>query len=73
MLHTLEVRPLGSGDYRLNLVVENAGFLPTYTSAQGKKRKAIRPVRAELELPDGVKLVNGQRRTDVGPSGRAQQ
>lgn len=65
-LHTLELTPLGSGDYRLNLVVENAGFLPTYTSQQGKKCGQIRPVRAELELSEGVTLVNGKRRMELG-------
>ena len=65
-LHTLEVTPLGGGDYQLNLVVDNTGFLPTYTSQQGKKRAAIRPVRVELVLPEGVSLVNGQRRVELG-------
>jgi murein tripeptide amidase MpaA len=65
-LHTLEVTPLGGNDYRINLAIENSGFLPTCTSEQGKKRKATRPVRAELELPEGVKLVNGKRRVELG-------
>ena len=65
-LHTLEVTPLGEGDYRLNLVVENSGFLPTYTSQQAKKRKAVRPVRLELELPQGARLVSGKRRVELG-------
>jgi murein tripeptide amidase MpaA len=65
-LHKLEVYDLGKGDYRLTLVVQNGGFLPTYTSHQGKKRKAMRPVRAELELPPGVTLLNGKKRTDLG-------
>jgi murein tripeptide amidase MpaA len=65
-LHTLEVTPLGEGDYALNLVVENAGFLPSYTSQQAKNRKAVRPVRVELELPEGVSLVNGKRRIELG-------
>jgi murein tripeptide amidase MpaA len=65
-LHHLEVKPLGDGDYHLNLVVENAGFLPTSTSVLGKNRKAVRPVRAELELPEGVSLVDGRRRVELG-------
>jgi murein tripeptide amidase MpaA len=65
-VHTLDVKALGGGDYHINLVVENTGFLPTFTSQQGKKRKAVRPVRAELELPEGVKLVNGKRRIELG-------
>jgi hypothetical protein len=71
-MHTLTVETLGEGDknhraeYRLNLVVENSGFLPVYTSAQGKKQKAIRPVRVLLDLPEGVLLVNGKRQVELG-------
>ncbi len=64
-IHTLEAVPLGEGNYRINLVVENTGFLPTYTSMQGKKRKAIRPVRTELELSEGVTLRTGKRLTEL--------
>ena len=68
------ITPLGSapGDppktnqYHLNLVVENTGFLPSFTSQQAKERKAARPVRVELELPEGVTLVSGKRRIDLG-------
>lgn len=66
-LHTLSLNRLSDeGDYRLRLVVENSGFLPTYTSAQGRKRVAARPVRAELELPNGVILSSGQPKTEMG-------
>jgi murein tripeptide amidase MpaA len=56
----------GKNDYHVRLVVENQGFLPTYTSEQGKKRKAIRPVRVELELPEAVTLVSGRLRRELG-------
>ncbi len=56
----------GLRDYRLRLVVENRGYLPTNTSAQGKKRTFVRPVRAELELPEGASLLSGKRRTELG-------
>lgn len=62
----LEVTALGEGVYRLNLVVENSGFFSTYTSQQGQKRQAVRPVRLELELPEGATLLNGQRRVEIG-------
>jgi murein tripeptide amidase MpaA len=65
-LHFLQIKSLGGESYHLNLVVENAGFLPTFTSIQGKNRKAVRPVRAELELPEGVILVDGRRRVELG-------
>ena len=65
-IHTLQVKYLGEDSYLINLVVDNTGFLPSHTSQQGKKRKYIRPVRAELELPEGVKLASGKRRVELG-------
>ncbi|MXY92842.1 MAG: carboxypeptidase [Caldilineaceae bacterium SB0670_bin_27] len=66
-VHSLSLDRLSDeGDHRLRLVVENSGFLPTYTSAQGRKRVAARPVRVELELPEGVSLSSGQAKTEMG-------
>jgi murein tripeptide amidase MpaA len=64
-IHTLEVSLLGNRTYRLNLVVENTGFLPTCTSQQGKKRQAARPVFVELKVPDDVTLISGKQHTDL--------
>lgn len=65
-IHTLKVTPISNTLYQLNLVVENTGFLPTCTSQQGKNRQAARPVSVELELPQGVTLINGRQKTDLG-------
>ncbi len=65
-VHTLQVTPLGDSKYHINLVVENSGFFPTFTSQRGKARKAVRPVRVELELPENARLVNGKRRVQLG-------
>jgi murein tripeptide amidase MpaA len=65
-IHELQAQPLGDGKYHLELRVENTGFLPTYTSVQGKNRKASRPVRAELELPDDVAILDGRRKVELG-------
>jgi murein tripeptide amidase MpaA len=71
-IHTLEVTPLGEANvdhrknYRINLVVENVGFLSTHTSQQAKTRRCVRPARAELILPEGAEMVNGKRRVDLG-------
>jgi murein tripeptide amidase MpaA len=65
-IHALDVSKLSEDKYHLNLVVENAGFLPSYTSQQSKSRKSFRPVRVELELPEGVSLTNGKRREELG-------
>jgi murein tripeptide amidase MpaA len=66
VLHTLEVTSLGQDAYRINLVVENSGYLPTYTSQQSQKRHCVRPVRVELDVPENVKIVNGKRRQELG-------
>jgi murein tripeptide amidase MpaA len=65
-IHKLEITRLNGKDYQLNLVVENTGFLPTYTSQQCKKRQAVRPVRVEMDLPERVKLLYGKQRTVLG-------
>ncbi len=66
VIHTLEAKQIATDKYRLCLVVENTGFLPTFTSQQGKTRQVSRPVRVELELPDGVTLASGKRREEMG-------
>jgi len=65
-VHLLTVNPLGDQTFSIRLVVENSGFLPTYTSEQGKKRKAIRPARVEIELPEGARLLHGKPRVELG-------
>lgn len=66
VIHHVKVDPLGDDEYHLVLQVENTGFFSTTTSVQGRNRKAVRPVRAELELPDGVVVVDGKRRVELG-------
>ena len=59
--------PLGDGVWRVRLVVENTGWLPTNVSRKALERKAVRPVEAEIELPDGASLALG----DAAPGARA--
>lgn len=65
-LYDLTVKKIGEDKFHLNLVVENSGFLPTYTSNQGKIRQSARPVRVELDLPAGIILTNGKLREELG-------
>ncbi len=62
----LKADRLDESRYHIELVVENAGFLPTMTSEQAKKRKAVRPVRVELMLAEGNSLVSGKLRQELG-------
>jgi murein tripeptide amidase MpaA len=66
VVHSMEVKNIGKDQYHISLVVENTGFLPTFTSQQGKARKVARPVRVELEIPEGVTLSSGKHREELG-------
>ncbi len=65
-IFALNVNNISENKFHLNLVVENSGFLPSYTSQQCKTRQASRPVRVELTLPDGTVLTSGKHRQDLG-------
>ena len=63
---------LADGAYRIRLVVDNTGWLPTYVTKKAMERKLVRAVVAEIELPDGAELVTGRKREEAGQlEGRA--
>jgi murein tripeptide amidase MpaA len=65
-------QPLGDGAYRLRLVVQNAGWLPTYVTKKAAEKKVSRGVVCELELPEGATLEVGELREERGQlEGRA--
>lgn len=71
-LERFEATALGGGVYRLRLVVENSGWLPSYGSKKALERKVVRGVVAELDLPADAELVTGKRREELGElEGRA--
>jgi hypothetical protein len=71
-LHTAEVKSLGEAVYRVRLVVQNDGWLPTYVTKNALKRKVVRAVVCEIDLPDGAALQSGKLRDEVGQlEGRA--
>jgi murein tripeptide amidase MpaA len=70
----LEVRSFessraGEGSYRLELVLQNAGWLPTAVTQKAVERKAVRPIEITLELPDGARVVSGKEREEAGQLG----
>ncbi len=71
-LHDASVKNLGEGNYRVRVVAQNAGWLPTYITKKALERKAVRGVIVELELPEGATLETGKMREDIGQlEGRA--
>ncbi len=65
-LRTLDINRQGENVYRVVAVVENNGFLPTYTSQRALERNDARPIEAELQLPEGASLIAGERRQELG-------
>jgi hypothetical protein len=65
-LRAVEVTPQGADTWKVRLVVQNSGWLPTYVSKMALKRKLLRGVLAEIALPDGASLVSGKAREELG-------
>ncbi len=42
-IHTLKVTHLAEDEYLINLVIENSGYLPTFTSRQAEKARGRPP------------------------------
>jgi murein tripeptide amidase MpaA len=71
-LHTVEVKPIGRGTYRVRLVVENTGWLPTYVTKKAVEKKVSRGIICEIELPEGAALQSGKPRQELAQlEGRA--
>lgn len=62
----LVVEPLDRGHTRIVVVVENGGFLPTYTSRKALERQDVRPIEVELAVGQDVEIVTGRRWQEVG-------
>lgn len=66
------VEPLGDALYKVRLVVQNTGWLPTYITKKALEKKLVRGVIAEIELPDRATLRTGKPREELGQlEGRA--
>jgi murein tripeptide amidase MpaA len=65
-VRSFESTPVGEGAYRLQLVLANAGWLPTNVTQKALDRKAVRPIDVELELPDGARVATGKEREEAG-------
>jgi murein tripeptide amidase MpaA len=65
-IRSVEVESLGSDSWLIRLVVENTGWLPTSVSEKAVERKAVRPLEAELALPEGGKVIGGEPKVELG-------
>lgn len=68
----VKVDSIAPQTYRLTLVVQNSGYLPSYVSKRAKARGQSRGVVAEIALSDNMTLVSGKQRAMLGEmEGRA--
>ncbi|HLL78587.1 MAG TPA: M14 family metallopeptidase [Ktedonobacteraceae bacterium] len=65
-LHALNVQKQAGDIYHVVAVIENNGFLPTYTSEKALERQDVRPIEVELRLPESASLVSGERWQPIG-------
>lgn len=71
-LRETSVTSLSADSFRVRLVVQNEGWLPTYVTKKALERKTTRGVIAEIILPKGASLVSGKEREELGElEGRA--
>ncbi len=67
-----KVIALGGDSFRIRLVLQNEGWLPTYVTKKALERKVTRGVIAEIALPKGASLEAGKEREELGElEGRA--
>lgn len=66
------VEALGDSTWLVEVVVENAGWLPTNVTKRAVDAGVATPMRATLTLPDGASLVHGRPEVELGQlQGRA--
>jgi len=59
--------PIAENAWKVRLVVQNTGWLPSYVSKRALERKVVRGIIAEIDLPPGAQLFGGgKRREDIG-------
>lgn len=61
-----ETEALSQDLWRVELVVHNTGWLPSYVTKTALDRKIVRGIVAELALPEGTSLASGLARIEGG-------
>jgi murein tripeptide amidase MpaA len=65
-IRSFDSEPVGEAAFRLRLVLENTGWLPTNVTQKAIDRKAVRPIEVALDLPEGARVVTGKEREEIG-------
>lgn len=74
VFNDVKAESLGGDMFRVSVIVQNTGFLPTYVSERGKETGRIKPVKVALVGQEGVTLISGKAEEELGHlDGRANQ
>ena len=67
-LGTLSCRcePLGEGTYRIELVVDNTGYMPTYGTERAARARWLVKLWQKSQLPKAARLIQGKQRENLG-------
>ena len=65
-LYQAKCEALSEGTYRIELVVDNTGYMPTYGTERAAENKVAREVMAEISLPKSCRLIQGKLRENLG-------
>jgi murein tripeptide amidase MpaA len=68
------IERVGDGLYKVTVIVQNTGFLPTWISEKARSAGVVKPVKARIELGEGGTIVTGRQEIELGHlDGRANQ
>jgi hypothetical protein len=71
-LYQASATALGGDSYRVHMVLQNTGWLPSYVTKRALEKKVVRGIVCEIDLPDGATLETGKPRVELGQlEGRA--
>jgi murein tripeptide amidase MpaA len=61
----LNLEKVGENIYKVIVVVENTGFLPTYVSQKALERKMLKPLTVSLLTMEGVEIISGEKKVEL--------
>ncbi len=63
---------INNDTYKVRIVLENSGWLPTYVTKKALEKRIVRGIVCDIKLPEGASLVSGLSREEIGElEGRA--
>ncbi len=65
-IKSVKTEKLSADIYRVEVIIENAGFMPTYLMEKALQNQVAEEVVCELEMNSQIELINGRAHQNVG-------